>query len=278
VGRLAGSGREAERPEARDGERLTTTLRAAVEYDGSRFCGFQFQPEVRTVAGDLEAAISRILGEPVKITGAGRTDTGVHASGQVISFTTSRSFPFERMAIALNANLADDVSVRDLEPVDARFSARFSAVARRYVYIILNRRDRSALLTRRAYHVYRNLDTEAMAAAAAHFIGERDFRSFCSTLPEGGVTLRNVHGLSVEHYRDTIRVTISADGFLHRMVRTIVGTLVECGSGKRDPDAIPAILAARDRRLAGLTAPAHGLYLAGVTYNDGYDSFQEPFP
>lgn len=211
----------------------------------------------------------------MKITGAGRTDTGVHASGQVISFNTARSFPFDRLAIACNSALPDDVSIRDVTIVDSSFSARFSARSRTYVYAILHRKDRSALLAHRAYHVYGTLDIGRMRHAAAHLIGEHDFRSFCGTLPDGGVTIRNVRSLDITSDGAYIRIHISADGFLHRMVRTIVGTLVECGLGRRDPDAIPAILAARRRAAAGLTAPAHGLYLAGVQY-DGYNSYAEP--
>ena len=217
-----------------------------------------------------------MLQEPVKITGAGRTDTGVHASGQVISFTTARSFPFDRLAIACNSRLSDDVSLRDVAIVDANFSARFSARSRTYVYAILHRKDRSALLAHRAYHVYGTLDLDRMREGARHLIGEHDFRSFCGMLPEGGVTIRNVRSLEITEFGDYVRVQISADGFLHRMVRTIVGTLVECGLGRRDPASIPAVLAARARAAAGLTAPAHGLYLAGVTYVDGYDSYAEP--
>jgi len=212
----------------------------------------------------------------VKITGAGRTDTGVHASGQVISFITARSFPFDRLAIALNSALPYDISVRDVAVVPEGFSARFSARERTYVYAMLSRPDRSALLAHRAYHVYRRpLDLDAMRAAAAYLIGEQDFRSFCGVVPESGVTVREVRSLTIEAFGDLVRLRISADGFVHRMVRTIVGTLVECGLGRRDPATFPAILAARDRRAAGLTAPAHGLYLAGVRY-DGYDSYREP--
>ncbi len=231
---------------------------------------------MRSVADELEQALSSLLQEPIKITGAGRTDTGVHASGQVISFSTSRSFPFERLAIACNSALPADVSIRDVAIVDARFSARFSARARTYVYALLHRKDRSALLAHRAYHVYGKLDLDRMREGAAHLIGEHDFRSFCGMLPEGGVTIRTVKSLEIVEAGEYVRVKISADGFLHRMVRTIVGTLVECGLGRRDPERIPDVLAAKARAAAGLTAPAHGLYLAGVTYEDGYDSYAEP--
>jgi tRNA pseudouridine38-40 synthase len=278
MGRSVGSRREAERAEADGGERLARTLRCAVEYDGTAFFGFQVQAQGRTVAGELEAALSRLFEEPVKIAGAGRTDTGVHASGQVISWITTRSFPFERLGLALNANLPRDISVRDAWVVPDGFSARFSARERTYVYAILNRDDRSALLARRAYHVYRSeLDLAAMRAGAVHLIGEHDFRSFCGVLPESGVTRREVRSLDIERRGDLVRIEIRADGFLHRMVRTIVGTLVEIGIGRRAPETIAQVLAARDRNAAGLTAPAHGLYLAGVRY-DGYDSYREPPP
>jgi tRNA pseudouridine38-40 synthase len=251
-------------------------VRCTVEYDGTAFFGFQVQAQGRTVACELEAALSRLFEETVKISGAGRTDTGVHASGQVVSFITARSFPFERLAIALNSSLPHDVSVRDAAIAHEGFSARFSARERTYVYAILNRQDRSSLLAHRAYHVYRReLDLDAMRAGAAHLVGEHDFRSFCGVLPESGVTRREVRAFEITRRGDLVRIEIRADGFLHRMVRTIVGTLVECGLERRDPASLAEVLAACDRRAAGLTAPAHGLYLAGVRYDD-YDSFMEP--
>ena len=234
------------------------------------------QRSQRTAAGELERCFGTLLEEPVTISGAGRTDTGVHASGQVVSFTTSRSFPFERFAIAANSILPADMSVRDVATVAPTFSARFAARERTYVYAILNRNNRSALLAHRAYHVYRRaLDLDAMGDAAGALIGEHDFRSFCGMLPDGGITVRTVRSLTIARHADLVRVQISADGFLHRMVRTIVGTLVECGLGRRDPTTMRRILAARDRSAAGLTAPPHGLYLAGVRYDD-YDSYAEP--
>ncbi len=166
--------------------------------------------------------------------------------------------------------------MREVALVQDGFSARFSARERTYVYAILNQGNRSALLAHRAYHVYRHkLDLDAMGDAAAPLIGEHDYRSFCGVLPENGVTVRSVRSLTIATQGDLVRVAISADGFVHRMVRTIVGTLIECGLGRRDPATMRAILAARDRRAAGLTAPAHGLYLAGVRYDD-FDSYKEP--
>jgi tRNA pseudouridine38-40 synthase len=156
-----------------------STVRLAVENDGTDFHGFQSQPEIRTVAGVLEAALSRLLCEPVKIAAAGRTDAGVHASGQVVSFTTARKFPFEKLCIALNSELPRDVGAREATVVDAPFSARFSAERRTYVYAIFNRRQPSPLLARHAYHVWLPLDLDAMLAAAPLLLGERDVRSFC---------------------------------------------------------------------------------------------------
>jgi tRNA pseudouridine38-40 synthase len=230
---------------------------------------------VRTVAGVLEAAVSLILKEPVKVSSAGRTDAGVHAVGQVVSFSTMRPFPFDRLVVALNSELPDDLSVREVAIVPDDFSARFSALERTYVYAILNRREPSALLARRAFHVWLPLDTGAMLAAAPHLLGERDFRSFCGVLPESGATVRTLRRLDITGRGELIRIEMSADGFLHRMVRTIVGTLVECGSGRRTAESVAAIVAARDRAASGNTAPAHGLYLAGVRY-EGYDSYCEP--
>ncbi len=258
-----------------DGDRDSVTLRLTVEYDGTQFCGFQWQPGIRTVAGALEAALSQLFGEPVKVTGAGRTDSGVHASGQVVSLVTRTAFPFERLLIALRGVLPSDCSVREAAFVEPGFSARFSALERTYVYAILTRAAPAALLGRYAYHVARALDLSAMRASAAFLVGEHDFRSFAAGSPEKATT-RRVSRLDIEPRGELIRIAIAADGFLHHMVRTIVGTLVECGLGGRDSAELPRILSARDRAAAGHTAPAQGLCLAGVRYAGGYDSFAEP--
>ncbi|MBV9028364.1 MAG: tRNA pseudouridine(38-40) synthase TruA [Candidatus Eremiobacteraeota bacterium] len=247
-------------------------LRLAVEYDGTEFAGFQWQPAVRTVAGTLESALATLLHEPAKITGAGRTDSGVHATGQVVTFSTASTFPVERLAVALNASLPRDCSVREAVPVETGFSARFSAIERTYEYAILNRPQRSALTSRYAYHVARPLDEGALREAGAPLLGEHDFRSFAAT-GDGGSTVRVLRGLTVERRGELMRIRLVADSFLHHMVRTIVGTLLQCATDSRPGEAVSAILAARDRRAAGPTAPAAGLCLAGVRYPDGYDSY-----
>ncbi len=247
------------------------TYRAVVEYDGTNFCGLQFQTEVRTVAGELERALSLLFAEPVKISSAGRTDAGVHARGQVVSFRTERAFPEGRLGLALNGNLPEDVSVRRVDEVAEDFSARFDAVERTYEYRILNRALPSALERRFAHHVHRPFDLDLARRAAADLVGEHDFVAFCGLLPEHGGTVRTVHSIGIERSGDLIGLRISGRGFLHRMVRISVGTLTEIAAGRRDPDDIPAILASKDRRRAGYTAPPNGLCLAGVRYPD-FDS------
>lgn len=260
----------------RDGrEPGLVNLRLTVEYDGTDFSGFQWQPGIRTVAGVLEEALTQLFAQPVKVTGAGRTDSGVHASGQVVSLATQTGFPLERLIVALRGVLPSDCSVREAALVGPDFSARFSALERTYVYAILTRAAPAALLARYAYHVAGALDLEAMRSGAALLIGEHDFRSFAAALPEAATT-RRVKRLAIEPRGELIRIAIAADGFLHHMVRTIVGTLVECGLGRRDPAELPRMLSARDRAAAGHTAPARGLCLAGVRYAGGYDSFAEP--
>lgn len=229
---------------------------------------------MRTVAGVVESALSRLFQANIKVTGAGRTDSGVHSSGQVISFATDRAFELGRLPLALNALLPPDCSVREAAEVDPGFSARFSARERTYVYAILNRRQRSALLARYAHHVPRRLDLAAVRSAADHIIGEHDFRSFCAAASDEP-TVRTIHRLGIEARGELLRIEIAADGFLYHMVRTIVGTLLECGEGRRIPGELPAILAAADRTKAGSTVPGRGLWLAGVRYYE-YDSFAEP--
>ena len=249
------------------------TYRAVVEYDGTDFCGLQFQPEVRTVAAELERVLSALFVETVKISAAGRTDAGVHASGQVVSFRTGRAFPEGRLALALNGNLPHDASVRDVAVVPDGFSARFDAEARTYEYRIINRPLPSALDRRFAHHVHRAFDVALARRASAALLGEHDFVALCAILPARGGTVRQIHAIDVDRTGDRIVVRISGSGFLHRMVRITVGTLVEIATGRRDPGDIPRILASKDRKQAGYTAPACGLSLIGVRY-PGFDSEQ----
>jgi tRNA pseudouridine38-40 synthase len=242
-----------------------------VEYDGTDFCGLQYQPDVRTVAGDLEATLSRLFDEPVKIAAAGRTDAGVHAVGQVISFESDRDFPIERLALAANSLLPLDVSLREAARAPSGFSARLHALERRYTYVIVNRAQPLATLRRFSHHEHRELDIDRLQRAAQDFVGTHDFLTFCGVLPNDGNTVRTMHTVELEHEPPFLRLHFAAKGFLHRMVRVMTGTLLEIGVGRREAEAIPGLLAARDRTLAGPTVPPQGLFLVGVAYA-GFDS------
>jgi tRNA pseudouridine38-40 synthase len=250
-----------------EGQRRTIAL--VVEFDGQYSHGMQRQSELPTVAGALESALGVLLGEPVRVVSAGRTDAGVHATGQVVSFVTNAGMDLRRMPVALSAMLrqAHVAVVRAVErPPD--FSARRSARARTYRYRVLNRPAPSPLHEHRAFHVGAHLDLDAIKAAALHLVGEHDFAAFCATPPVRRGTRRNVSALSIEREREFIDLWITADSFLHHMVRIIVGTLVQVGRGRRAPSDLLRLLVPANRADAGFTAPAHGLYLERVHYED----------
>jgi len=202
------------------------------------------------------------------VTAAGRTDAGVHAVGQVVSFTAHDRFPVDRLGIALNSALPGDLSVRDATLAPGEFSARLSALERCYTYLVWNRPEPSAPARRWSHFDYRPLDLEAMRAGALPLVGQHDFVSFCGVEPESGGTVRTLNAIEVERDGALVRLHFRARGFLHRMVRIITGTLLEIGCGKRAPDETRAILAAADRRVAGPTAPPQGLFLVEVRYPD----------
>jgi len=244
----------------------TRNIKVIVEYDGTDFFGFQRQPGRRTVQGTLEWALSRITGEQIRVIGAGRTDAGVHALGQVISFKTCGSIPTEKISVAMNSLLPRDVVAKDAEEVPEDFHARFSAVSRLYRYRILNSRYPSAIEGRFVWYVPLHLDVEAMKRAAEPLIGRHDFASFAMAEARRGGTVRELTRLDIRRQDDLIEIEMEANAFLHTMARTVVGTLVEVGSGRRRPAEIGEILLKTDRRSAGRTAPARGLCLVSVEY------------
>ncbi|MGH2570110.1 MAG: tRNA pseudouridine(38-40) synthase TruA [bacterium] len=236
-----------------------------LEYDGTDFAGWQLQPGVRTVQGELERALSTVLRAPIRVHGAGRTDSGVHALGQVVSFETDAD-----VAAALakvNGVLPDDVVVRSAEPAYERFHARFDAVRRHYRYRI--HRGPSAVERRTSLWLLRALDLEAMREAAHLVPGSRDFASFGSPPEEGGTTECRLDRLEIVEDGRIVSVEASANRFLRRMVRTLVGTLLEVGAGKHPPRWIEEVIEARDRRAAGEVVPARGLFLVSVDYPNG---------
>ena len=206
-------------------------FKATVEYDGTNFAGFQWQNNARTVQGALEFAIAQRTGQAIRLTGAGRTDAGVHAIGQVVSFGVETAIPIERMALALNSALPEDVSVRRVEEVRADFSARFSASSRVYGYLILNSRNRSALWGRYSALCLNDLDVSEMRRTAEMLLGERDFAAFANELQPDEPTMRNVMQCGVYRRGRFVFVRIEANAFLRGMVRTTVGTLIQVGTG-----------------------------------------------
>jgi tRNA pseudouridine38-40 synthase len=239
-------------------------LLAVLEYDGTDFVGFQVQKRGRTVQGELERAVRQVTGEKVRIAGGGRTDSGVHALAQGAHFDTGWNRPVATLQRALNAVLPRDIAVRSLAVVDKDFSARYSAKSRAYRYTILNQPVRSPLLERYALLVPETLDADAMNTAAQFLIGTHDFGAF-GTPPHGENTVRDMYQSRVRRNGKTIWVDLEANAFLYRMVRRIVGTLLQVGQGRMTIEEFQEVLA-RERR-AGQSAPPHGLCLVAVKYD-----------
>lgn len=248
-------------------EQRLRTIALVIEYDGTYFHGMQRQIGLTTAAGELERVLTSLFGHDVRVVAAGRTDAGVHATGQVVSFTTAREFALQRLPIAASA-LLRDARIAVVRAVERQvgFSARRHALARTYRYSILNRIAPSPLHAKRTFHVRAGIDIAAMRAAAAYLVGEHDFAAFCSSAPLRGSTVRTITALSVDRSGDFIDVWITADSFLHQMVRIVVGTLIDVGRGKTPAHAMPDIIASRRRERAGFTVPPHGLYLERVHY------------
>lgn len=238
-----------------------------IEYDGSFFHGWQRQKELVTVQASIEDAVEAIVGHKVLVEGAGRTDTGVHATGQIGHFDLVKHYPAHRLKDALNAYLREKgVVILDVQETDQRFHARFSAVSRTYNYHIVNRRTPLALDRLRAWHVICKLDVIRMQHAANHLIGSHDFSSFRSADCQSNSALKTLSQFDIRQEGERIIATIKARSFLHNQVRIMMGTLKRVGEGKWGPEDLLRILEAKDRTRAGSTAPAHGLYLVDVGY------------
>ena len=239
--------------------------RLIVEYDGTDFHGWQLQPQARTVQGELETAIARLVGTPLRASSAGRTDAGVHAAGQVVCFHAERAIAPPVVRRALNAMTGADLAVRAVECVADDFDPRRHAASRRYVYRIWNRREPSPFWRRYSWLVPRDLDVSAMQHAAAQLVGEYDFSSFRGAGCDAAHPRRRVVCSRFSTDGPMLAYEIEATAFLRHMVRNIIGTLIEVGLGQRPADLLP-LLAARDRTQAGATAPACGLCLVEVRY------------
>lgn len=247
---------------------MSRTIALGVEYDGSAFSGWQTQPDVLTVQDALEAALGRFLDAPTPTICAGRTDAGVHATHQVVSFTTDAVRAPESWVRALNSFLPRTVAVRWMRPVPDDFHARFSARSRTYEYWILNDPVRSPLYEGRTGWFFRPLDVEAMREGAVHLLGEHDFTSFRAAECQAHSPVRTVEMLEIARTGRLVGIRIRANAFLQHMVRNIVGTLLYVGSGRNAPGWVAEVLAARSRAAAAPTFSPSGLYLTGVGYPD----------
>ncbi len=246
-----------------------------IQYDGTNFHGWQRQPDTRTIQGELERAIERVLRTPVLTEGASRTDAGVHALGQVANFHTESELAPERLIGAVNAGLPDDAAVVGAREVPQEFSSRFRAKGKLYRYLILNRPLPCPLVRNRALHVKEELDVAAMSDAAARIEGERDYAAFGTKITEEENTVCTIDRVSVGRVSwpalgsaadDLTAIEVQGSRFLYKMVRTIAGTLLEAGKGRLPPGEIPGIIESRDRARAGPTLKPHGLYLVRVLY------------
>lgn len=241
-------------------------LKLTIEYDGAAYAGWQRQLNQPTIQAAIEDAFKSISQNETTVIGAGRTDSGVHALGQVASCYAAKDLSPGHWTRALNAVLPKDICIVSTEVVPDEFHARYSAKWKLYEYRIVNRRERSALARDRAWHLRRPLDVAAMSQAAGLLVGKHDFSSFQGHPTDTEDPCCHLMRLDVTKTQHLVRVAAQADRFLKQMLRAIVGTLVEVGQGKRTPQSLKDILAARDRCAAGRTAPAHGLYLVRVEY------------
>jgi tRNA pseudouridine38-40 synthase len=241
-------------------------LKLTLAYDGTDFHGWQVQPEVRTVQGELQTALQKLFNHEVQVTGSGRTDAGVHAHGQVANVETLRSMDTDAVLRGGNALLPEEIRILSVEEVGPDFHARRSAKAKTYEYHIWRPAIVSPFHLRYVYPFRYPLDEESMDRGTAHFLGPHDFTSFCATASEVEDRTRTIFEACWDRSETTWVFRIRGNGFLQYMVRTIAGTLVEIGQGRLAPDALPGIFAALDRRLAGPSLPPRGLHLIDVEY------------
>ncbi|MEG1633137.1 MAG: tRNA pseudouridine(38-40) synthase TruA [Oscillospiraceae bacterium] len=238
-----------------------------LRYDGSAYHGWQVQKNAVSVAETLETALSKVCGQPIKTTGCGRTDAGVHALAYCANFRTESTIPISRLPLAINSRLPDDITVLSACEAEEDFNAIGSCIKKEYIYKLINTRIRDPFMRSRACFCPAKLELDRMRDAGLAFEGTHDFKAVRNVGTETKTTVRTVHWCRTEREGDLITVAVCADGFLYNMARSIVGTMVYAAQGKIDPSDIPALLEAGDRRLTGPTMPPQGLYLARVWYD-----------
>jgi len=248
-----------------------TRIAVGIEYDGTAYAGWQTQPSSPSVQSVIESALGGVADERVSVVCAGRTDAGVHARWQVAHFDTHAQRSTRGWTLGANTELPRDVSIAWCRPVPSHFHARYSAEARTYRYVILNRTARSALAEKRAAYVHRPLDADSMSAAAAALCGEHDFSAFRSSECQARSPVRRMEQITVARRGDWVIIDATANAFLHHMVRNIAGLLIAVGRGDAPPAWAREVLEKRDRRVGAATAPAEGLYFWAVRYSPAFD-------
>ena len=242
-------------------------IRIVVAYDGTNYCGWQIQPNGITIEEILNRQISKLTGEDIRIIGASRTDSGVHALGNVAVFDTESRIPGDRFAYALNQKMPEDIVIVRSDEVQIDWHPRYQVSRKTYEYRILNRTFRMPNRRLDTYFYHHKLDVDKMKQAASYLVGEHDFKSFCAVGAQVKTTTRTIYSCEVEKDgNDIITIRVTGNGFLYNMVRIIAGTLIRVGGGEMAPDEIPQILGKKDRTAAGPTAPAHGLTMMGIEY------------
>jgi len=246
-------------------------VKLIVSYDGTNYCGWQVQPNGITIQEVINTHLSRLLKEDITTIGASRTDSGVHSLGNVCVFDTNTRMPAEKISYALNQKLPDDIVVLDSCEVPESFHPRFCKSRKTYEYRILNRQFRDPTRRLDTYFFHYPLDVEKMNAAAQYLVGEHDFASFCAANAQSETTVRTIYEASVTRDGDVISIRVTGNGFLYNMVRIIAGTLIKIGDGDADASQMERIIQAADRAKAGPTAPAHGLTMMGLVYEEPQD-------
>lgn len=241
-------------------------IKLTIEYQGKEFNGWQKQPNKLNIQGEIERAISSITGEEIELIGSGRTDAGVHSLGQVANFKTNSNLPIEKFPLAINSKLKKSIVIKKAEEVPEEFHSRYSVHSKKYRYIINNSQTGTAIYRELEYQFPIQLDVEKMQKAAQYFEGRHDFSAFKASGTSSKNSIRNIFKAEVFRKEEKVYIELTGSGFLYNMVRIIAGTLLDVGIGKIEPEEIPEIIEGKDRKKAGKTLPAVGLYLVEVTY------------
>ena len=256
---------------------IVRNIKLIIAYNGKNYAGWQIQDNDRTIQGVIEEALKKIHKHEIKIIGAGRTDSGVHALGQVAHFDLSKEIDLQRLCIGLNGILDHELAVKNAYRVDSSFHSRFSAVQREYLYMIYRHPLRTPFMRYKAMWINYPIDIDYIQKTASMLVGEYDFASFCKKISAKNGTIRKIDSIDVREDHNIIKLRFRANAFLHNMIRIIVGTILQMHSEGRDPEYITEILNKKDRSLSGFTAPPYGLYLNRVIYDPALNFYESAF-